>query len=123
MEQNLEIKKQVKGDKTYNNINFKDLSTDNYVIVEKTFAEGMKFTSKFPKKNAKGEVIGDAYTYSIGIKYKDTLCSAWLNQKEHDLYKDVGGVGDKIKVTLYRAEVKLKSGDLLVKKLRFEKVE
>ena len=121
MEQKLKVVEIIKGDKVYNNIDLRELDVDNYIIVEKIYAEGMKFPSKFTKR-VNGKDVED-FTYSIGIKYLGENCSAWISSKQHEDYKDCGGVGDKVKISKYKAEVKVKAGDLLVKRLKFEKVE
>jgi len=64
------------------------LEDGNFVIIEKTFAEGR-------------EVTMPTHTfYSCGARYKDTDISFILNPKEHEIYKNTGGVGDRVKITL-----------------------
>lgn len=87
-EQKIDIKITTgKNGKEYKNLTLKDINIGNYIIVEKQFAEGLKVKGKF----------GDVY--SIGVKYNDDLCSFWLNEKQHDKYKELGGIGDKLKIT------------------------
>lgn len=110
MEQDLKIVEVTKGDKTYKNLDLRELDVGNFVVVEKTFAEGLPIKAKF------------GTMYSIGIKYKDVLASAFLSDKQHALYKDVGGVGDKVKITKFEEKIKVKAGNMLVNRLRFELV-
>lgn len=107
-EQELKIIEVTKGDKTYRNLDFRELEVDNFIVVEKTFAEGLEVKGKFGPM------------YSIGIKYKDQECSAFLSEKQHKEYKEIGGVGDKIKITKYEAKIKVKAGSMLVNRLKFE---
>lgn len=70
----------------------KGLEYGNYVIVTKNFAEGKPIT---------GTANGRPYTiYSCGVKYKDQDVTFVINDKEHDVYKSLGGVGDRLMVTL-----------------------
>jgi len=59
------------------------LTANNHLIVEKTFAEGYK--AKFG--------------YSCKVKYNGIDCSFFLTEREHEEYKEIGGVGDKVKIT------------------------
>ena len=111
-EQKLEVNEVKSGDNTYNNITIKTryewdaqkkqfkfdkegnkivkeqgVKPDHYVVVEKKFATGMEFEGKFGK------------SYSCGVIYNDTDCSFWLPQFTHKEYADVGGIGDKIKIS------------------------
>ena len=92
----------------------KGLEYDNYIIVEKTdFAEGMEFNGQFGK------------SYSCRVTYKDEQVSFWLNEREHTAYKGVGGVGDKVKITLFKHTfTNPKTGmEGAVPRLKFELVE
>lgn len=64
------------------------LEEGNHVIVEKVFAEGYENDGKFGK------------SYSCKVKYKGEEVSFWLTEKEHEVYKTIGGVEDKVKITL-----------------------
>lgn len=113
-EQILNITEKVgKNNKSYKNINLKDISISNYIIVEKNFAEGLKVQGKF----------GDVF--SIGVKYKDETVSFWLNAKQHDKYKVIGGMGDKVKITaVERRFVNPKTKiTMLLQDYEFEKVQ
>lgn len=94
MEQTLGIKEVTgKNGKNYKNLNLKDLEVGNHIEIEKTFVEGLKVEGKF------GPV------FSIGAKYKDEQISFWLNSKQHDRYKSIGGVGDKLTITAKEVKV------------------
>lgn len=108
-EQKLKIIEVSKGDKVYKNLDLRELDVDKYIIIEKVYAEGMGVNGKYGKM------------FSIGVKYKDEVCSAFISDKQHEEYKVCGGVGDKVKITKYKAEVKVKAGELLVKRLKFER--
>jgi hypothetical protein len=111
MEQKINItEKQGKNGKTYKNINLKDLDVGNYCIVEKQYAEGLKVQGKF----------GDVF--SVGLKYCDESVSAWLNAKDNEVFKNLGGVGDRLKVTAeeMRATNPKTKVTMLYKKLKFE---
>lgn len=128
MEQTITVTEKVVGDKTYKTLVLKDLEPNNSVIIEKTFAEGMQFKSKFQpmKTSADGTAVVDTtkppvYTYSCGVKYKDDLCSLWLNEKQHKEYKVCGGIGDSIMITKFLE--KNKRTGAYYGKLKFDKVE
>jgi len=105
----------------YKNINLKPklnkgiagLEKDNYVIVEKTFAEGREHVSQYGK------------SYSCGVSYRGEDVTFWLSEKEHIVYKELGGIGDRVKITLTKESfVNKKSGvEMLYNKLNFELVE
>ena len=54
------------------------------------------------------------YGYAIKVKFKDKLCSFFVKDDEYDKYSQVGGVGDKVRVTAiavpytYKGEAKTK---------------
>lgn len=116
MEQQLDIQEKTTGDKVYYNINLKPkpgkpgLTDGNHVVVEKVYLEGYKFDGKF------GPV------YSCSVKYKGKQCTFLLNEKEHNKYKEVGGIGDNIKITLYKESfINPKTQiEMLLPKLKFE---
>lgn len=111
----LDIQTKVVGDKTYKNIDLKQLQDGEYVIVEKKFAEGRGVQGKFGK------------TYSCAVTYEGEDVTFWLREKyqEHQRYAETGGVGDKVKVTATEEKVinpKTKA-KILVTKFYFDKVE
>ena len=105
----------------YKNINLKPrpmkgikgLESDNYIIVEKVFPEGYENQGKFGP------------SYSCKVLYKGEEVAFWLNEKEHNVYKDLGGQGDKVKITLKKEPyVNPKTGvEMLFNKLYFELVD
>ena len=122
-EQKLTLVSKVVGDKTFYNLNLKSkplkgivgLENGNYIIVTKTkFAEGREIPSKF--ENSK--------LFSCLIEYDGKECSTVLNEKEHTLFKNAGGVGDKVKITLNKEPyVNPKTGvEMILNKLVFARV-
>jgi hypothetical protein len=113
MEQVLKItEKAGKNGKTYKNINLKDLEIGNSAVIEKVFAEGIKVNGKF------GEV------YSIAVRYKDDVVSAFLSPKDYNVFNTLGAIGDKIQVSTEEARAtnpKTKV-TMLYKKLVFTKI-
>jgi len=102
----------------YKNINLKPklnkgiagLNDGNFITVAKVFAEGYEVTSKF------------GLSYSCRANYKGDEVSFWLNEKEHAVYKDIGGVDDSVKITLKKEPyVNPKTGmEMILNKLYFE---
>lgn len=70
----------------------KDLTPGNYIIVEKTFAEGRRIEKQFSGQNKL------TISYNVGVKYKDQEVSFFLKEKEHEQFVGVGQVGEKIKI-------------------------
>jgi len=92
------------------------LEVGNFVIVEKVFAEGRDV----PSKNA-----GWSNSFTCKATYLGEEVSFWLKPVEHDQYKDCGGIGDKVKISLIEVEVPDKKTGKMNKyeNLRFELVE
>jgi hypothetical protein len=66
------------------------LEVGNHVILEKTFAQGLEITKP-------------TYTFfNCKVKYKNTDVSFVLYKDEHDEFASTGGVGDKVKATLFK---------------------
>ena len=88
----------------------KGIEPDTYIVVEKVFAEGYENDGKFGK------------SYSCKVSYKGDEVTFWLNEKEHTIYKDIGGVGDNVKIYLTRESyMNPKSGlEITYNKLNFE---
>ncbi len=104
----------------YKNINpkpnankgIKGLDIDNFITVEKVFAEGLEIASKNPKWSP---------FYSCKVKYKNEEVSFLCSQKEHDIFKEVGGIGDNIKIILVEErKVNKNNVTTLVNTLKFE---
>jgi hypothetical protein len=116
-EQKINITK--KGE--YSNINLSDITPENnFIIVEKVFPDGRQVKSNFTYPDGKA-----MFNYSCKVKYNGTECTFFLKEKEHAIYKELGGAGDRVKI--YRNEVtkvnpktKVK---MIVGELKFEKVE
>lgn len=89
----------------------KGLEFDNYIIVEKLFAEGREINGKF-----------GSY-YSAGVLYKNQEVSFLLNEAEHNQYAQTGGIGDRIKVTCFEHKFKFNNMNGSTPRLKFELVE
>jgi hypothetical protein len=68
----------------------KGLAIDNHIFAEKIFAEGREVKTKFGSM------------YSCAVRYKDQDTSFVCSDKEHAQYKACGGIGDKLKITLFK---------------------
>lgn len=120
-EQKLEIQTNIgKDGKEYYNLNLKPkplknikgLDDGNFIIVEKVFIEGYEIESKYGK------------IYSCKVKYDNKEPTFILNEKEHAVYKNIGGIGDGVKITLNKRSVlnKMTGMEMIVPTLSFEKV-
>lgn len=118
-EQELQVATTEKNGKEYNNIFLKPfrgntgLEPGNFVIVEKIFVEGFRIGAQY----------GDIF--SCKAKYKDNEVSFILNPRDHDIYKEIGGIGDNVKITL-EEETRLNQKTkvkMIVSVLRFELAE
>ena len=78
----------------YKNIRPKDLDEGNYIIVEKVYAEGYERKSDKYKK-ADGSPL---LSYSCKAIYLGEEVSFFLSEPEHDIYRELGGIGDTIKM-------------------------
>lgn len=58
------------------------------IVVSKKYIEGREVAGKF------------GLSFSCLVTYNGTECSFFLNQKEHDVYKTVGGIDDSVKISL-----------------------
>lgn len=95
-EQKLEVTTNESNGKTYYNLNLKEnvkkgtkgIDDGNFIIVKKRFAEGMERNSQYGK------------SYSCAVEYDGKQASFWLNEREHDVYKNVGGQDDLVRITL-----------------------
>ena len=83
--------------KEYKNINLKNridagelikgLEPYTFVVVQKKFVEGRPITT-YP-------------LYSCQVVYKGEEVSFVLNEQEHAQYKQIGGIGDNIKISMH----------------------
>ena len=92
MEKNIEI---VPNGQFNNIYPKKALEENEYVVVEKLFAEGLM--KEKTQKNKKGEEYTSQY-YIIKVLYKDEEVSFFMGADEYVSYEAAGGVGDKIKL-------------------------
>lgn len=109
-----------KEDKVYVNFNLKSkplkgiqgIDPGNYIVVKKVFAEGKEFNGQFGK------------SYSCRVEHNGVEGSFWLNEKEHAKFKDCGGIGDNVKISLNKEPfVNKKTGvEMIISRLTFEKV-
>jgi len=126
-----EQKLEIKENGQYKNIELKSklhkgivgLDDGNYVIVEKVFTEGYEFISE-RLKDANGDPLK---SYSCRVLYgeENTEVSFWLNAREHKIYAELGGIGDKVKIILHKETmINPKTGtEMLINKLSFEAFE
>lgn len=94
-------------------IKLQGINPDNHVDVTKVFVEGYKNDGKF------------GVSYSCKANYNGQEVSFWLNEKEHNIYKDCGGIGDVVRLSVKKETfVNSKTGmESIYDKLFFEKVE
>lgn len=83
----------------------------DYVIIEKVMVDGKAIPSRFGGMN-----------YTCKVKYNDEECSFFLTETEHSKFAAVGGIGDKVKITL-KNELNKTTGVKDMQILYFEKVE
>ena len=67
---------------------------DGYIVVEKSFVEGMEVLSKTLKKKDGSPLK----SYSCRVKYNGEDVSFWLDDTQHEAYKVLGGIGDRVKI-------------------------
>ena len=96
------------------------IANDSSITVEKVMKEGYENISKTLKDYNKDPLK----SYSCKVKYKGEECSFWLSVDEHDIYKELGGIGDFVKITAEgRTSVNKKTGAKSeYQELVFEKV-
>lgn len=88
------------------------IDKDNFIIVEKIYAEGYENPGNY------------GLSYSCKVIYLGEEVSFWLDEEEHDAYKEVGGVDDKVKITLTKEMLtNAKGRDYIKQILTFELVE
>lgn len=86
----------------YRNISLKPrkgvggLEVGNYTDLTKTYLEGMPIVSKI-YTNSKGE---PTVSYGVKANYSGEEVSFFLNEAEHNLWKQTGGIGDTLRVTM-----------------------
>lgn len=97
----------------------KGLDDGNHVIILKAnFAEGYE--------NKKNEGTDKAYSFfNCRVEYKGEEASFLLYDKEHEAFKNCGGVGDQVKITLNKvAKINpVTNVEMLLQELSFELVE
>lgn len=99
----------------------KGIQDGNHIIVEKRFSEGNENLSAI-YKNKDGS---PSKSYSCGVVYKGQEVAFWLSEFLHNSYKEVGGEGDKVKISM-KEEMSINkfSGVKEIKPVfSFEKVE
>ena len=94
------------------------LSHGNFIIVEKAFAEGKPIPSTLYKNKDGSPQV----SFNCGVKYNGQDVSFFLNEAEHAKFAAIGGIGDKVKITLTKEPmVNPMSGiEMLVPRLSFE---
>ena len=86
----------------YKNIDLKDIDNDNYIIVQKIFEKGLE------KKATKGDRTWNYYI--IKARYNDEEVGFILSDTANSMYKELGGIDDKIKITCHLVEKKNQKG-------------
>jgi len=100
------------------NKGLKGLDDGNHIIVEKVFAEGYEYISK-TLKDYNDEPLK---SYSCKVLYNGEEVTFWLNAKEHEVFKDIGGIGDNVKISLKKEPTvnKFTGVEMLINRLYFE---
>ena len=88
------------------------LKTDHFITVEKAFADGRKVAGG-----------ADWTMFGCGAKYKGEEVSFVLYDRDHDAWKECGGVGDVIRISAYTHKYKYQDVEKSTLKLKFELVE
>jgi hypothetical protein len=99
MEKKLDIETTSKG---YKNIHIKSrpkkgikgLENGEFIVIEKLFPTGYKVETGFKNKDGTA-----TFNYSCKAKYDGQEVSFFLNEAEHEVYSQLGGIGDKVKIT------------------------
>lgn len=82
----------------FTNTVFEGLTANNSVVLEKAkYAKGLE------------KDMGDYKFYICSVMYKGEECSVTLSEREHDAFSQIGGVGDKVRVTA-KADTNKKTG-------------
>ena len=104
-----EAKLDIKVNGEYKNINLKDIPVDDYIVLEKDeYNEGLEKEGKY-----------GAY-FIVTALYNGEKVSFFMNPKVHEQWVKTGGLGDKVALIKYEEKVKVKSGTLLVERLKVE---
>jgi hypothetical protein len=90
------------------NMPFIGLNYDEFIVVEKNYVEGRPF--------------GQYGSFSCSVKYQDKDVTFVLNGDQHNTYKALGGVGDKVKITAYRHKYQHDGEEKESMRFRFELV-
>ena len=97
----------IKVNGQYKNIDFKQLKVDEYIVLEKgEYNEGLEKEGKY-----------GAY-FIVSAVYDGEDVSFFMNPKVHEQWANTGGLGDKVIISKYEEKVKVKSGTLLVERLK-----
>ena len=82
----------------------------DYIVVEKVGFE-------------EGRQIGAYPLYSCQVKYGDEECSIVLNENEHAVFKGLGAIGTKIRITALQEEYEYQGVKKKKTVLRLEKAD
>jgi hypothetical protein len=115
----------------YNNLNLKSnvkkgiagLDDGNWCVIKKVeYPEGKPFVKEFPRPDGS---MQKRTSYICTAEYKGVRVSFFLNEREHEEFKNAGGIDDKVKVVLVEEKVtnRMTGMKTLVPRLHFEKVE
>jgi len=112
MEQQLNIQEK----NGYKNLKLQDLDEGNHIIIEKIYDIPRELQSKFD---------GGKPYYSCGAKYDNDQVSFFLNHAHIEAYNKLGGIGTRLKITLYKEMYTnpKTNMEMVLKKFKFEKVD
>ncbi len=88
------------------------LNHDEYIIVTKEIKEGKQVINTFGN------------SYICRVTYNGETCSFFLNETEHEIYKDVAEVGEQVKIsmTIEKYIHKISGVEMEKQKLTFTKI-
>lgn len=114
MEKEIKINEtNIKG-KIFYSINPKqDLDNGEYVVVEKMYMQSKMYKNKYGGEG-----------YLTNVKYKDKQVSFFMNLKQKEVFDNIAGIGDKVKIkvvekTYTNPRTKVK---IMYKDYEFEKI-
>lgn len=94
------------------------LTNGNHIVVEKSFADGTPIPSTLYKNKDGSPQV----SFSCKVKYNGQDVSFFLNEAEHSKFAAIGGIGDKVKITLTKEPMvnPISGIEMLVPRLNFE---
>ena len=116
-EGNIEIETKQVGDRTFKNINIKEIasgSDESFIVVKK-----VKYNAPYKKD------MGSYQMLTFSVKYKDTECTfVSFDESLEEQWENVAGIDDDVKI-IHSKEmyVDKKKVDRVKHNIRFEKVQ